>query len=237
MQNYSQIFAETLAEFESPLVPADQGDNGKGQVTCRAGYRINTTMNGNVGFIGKNPGQTQFAGVAVDALMDKSDATGADYLTDVDAGGGMREIRLAYTAYAPPPPGTPLPPSNWVQPTMDHVNTPGPLTLKADAPVPGPEPEPEPQPPVDQEQLNRIEAKIDALQEAMVNGFQEVIATDNMNTQRIQEQIHQVVEDAEESLKKIAPILIGMLRAADDDGSGMGPIDQWLAGLGKKERV
>ena len=30
MQNYSQVFADTLAEFVSPIVPADQGDNGEG---------------------------------------------------------------------------------------------------------------------------------------------------------------------------------------------------------------
>ena len=233
MQNYTQVYADTLAEFESPLVPAAQGDEGKGQLNARAVYKIHQS-NPNVGHIGKSGGQTQYHGLSVDACLDKSDGTGADYLTDVDAGNGMREIRLAYTPYAPPPPGTPLPPDNWVQPTEEQLTYGGPLVLKADAPQPGPEPEPEPQPPVDNEQLNRIEAKIDALQMQMIDLHQQSMATDNANTEKIQQQIHQVVEDAEESLKKIAPVLIGMLRAADDDGSGMGPIDQWLAGLGKK---
>jgi len=66
MQNYSQVFAETLAEFESPYVPGDQGDAGKGQVTARAGWKIYSTLNPNVGYIKKNPGQTQYHEIAVD---------------------------------------------------------------------------------------------------------------------------------------------------------------------------
>lgn len=224
MQNYSSYFATALGEFVSPLCPAGTEDAAKGQVTMRAGYAINTGASANVGFIAKSAGQTQFAGVGVDALLDRGDGTGADFLTDVDAGNGMREVRLAFTAYAPPPPGTVLPPSNWVQPTTAHLAEPGPLVLKSGTPVP--EPEPEPVPPVDSAQMDRIEAKLDALQLQLIDGFQEVIATDNANTEKVQTQLHDIVEDAEESLMKIAPILLGLLRAADDDSSG---IDAMLA--------
>ena len=144
MQNYSDVFAQTLAEFESNYVPGDQGDAGKGQVTARAGYRINKTMNSNTGYIAKNPGQTQFHGISVDALLDRSDGSGADFLTDELQPDGRRLIKLAYSVYPTPPPGTPMPPSNWVQPTDTHLTYPGPMKLKDSAPVPGPEPEPTP---------------------------------------------------------------------------------------------
>jgi hypothetical protein len=135
MANYSQVFADTLAEFESNLVPGDQGDAGKGQVTARAGYKIHAT-NSNVGYITKQPGQTQYYGIAVDALHDKSDGTGADYLTDELQADGQRLIKVAYTPYPPPPPGTPLPPSNWLAPTAAYLDYPGPMTLKGSAPEP-----------------------------------------------------------------------------------------------------
>ena len=146
MYNYSQVFADTLAEFESPYVPGDQGDAGKGQVTARAGYKIFSSMNGNVGYISKQPGQTQYHEIAVDALLDKSDGTGADYLTDELQPDGRRLIKLAYTPYAPPPPGTPLPPANWQMPTEEYLHFGGPLVLKGTTPIP-PEPPSDGRPP------------------------------------------------------------------------------------------
>ena len=68
----------------------------------RAGYTIHTTLDANVGYIAKTPGQTQFYGVAVDALQDKGDGFGADYLTDELQPDGRRLIKLAYTAYPTP---------------------------------------------------------------------------------------------------------------------------------------
>src|SRR4029434_6769577 len=107
MENWSAIFQETIDEFESPYVPGDQGDAGKGQVLVRAGYRIHTTLDVNVGYISKQPGQTQFYGVAVDALTHRLDGSGADFLTDEPQPDGRRLIRVAYTPYAIPPPGSP----------------------------------------------------------------------------------------------------------------------------------
>jgi len=140
MQNYSQVFADTLALYESLYVPGDQGDAAKGQVTVRAGYRIYSTMNPRVGYIAKSGGQTQFHGVAVDALLDSVDGSGADYLTDELQPDGRRLIKLAYSVYPTPPPGTPI--TNWVQPTAAYLEYPGPLVLKGDVPEPGPEPPP-----------------------------------------------------------------------------------------------
>ena len=208
MQNYSQVYADTLAEFQSPFVPANQGDEGKGQVNARAVYKIHTTMNANVGHITKSGGQTQYHGMAVDACLDKSDGTGADYLTDVDLGNGMREIRVAYTPYAPPPPGTPLPPTNWQQPTDADLTYGGPLVLKTDSGG-GTPPEPTPVPPTDNE---AVLARIDALEVTLLERI-DLMQTDleahsDMNTAKIQTQIHDLVEDAEETLLQIAKLLL-----------------------------
>jgi len=155
MDNYSQVFAETLALYESCYVPGDQGDNGKGQVLVRAGYTINQTINPRVGYVAKTGGQTQFHGVGVDALHDCVDGTGADYLTDELQPDGRRLIKLAYTPYPPPPAGSP-PPTNWVQPTAAYLEYPGPLVLKGTAPPPDdgkpdgyPEDAPWPAPPIE----------------------------------------------------------------------------------------
>lgn len=143
MDNFSQVFADTLAEYESPYVPGDQGDAGKGQVTVRAGFKINTTLDPDVGYIAKTGGQTQFHGVSVDALQDKSDGTGADYLTDELQPDGRRLIKLAYTHY----PTAAVPPTkNWVLPTAPYLDYPGPLVLKGETPEPPDPPDP-PQPP------------------------------------------------------------------------------------------
>src|SRR4030095_13634073 len=135
----SAIFQETIDEFESPYVPGDQGDAGKGQVLVRAGYRIHTTLDPRVGYIAKSGGQTMFHGVAVDALTDCIDGTGADFLTADPQPDGRRLIRVAYTPYATPPPGSP-PPTNWVQPTADYLTYPGPLVLRRTPPPPQPAP-------------------------------------------------------------------------------------------------
>lgn len=138
MKNYSDVYAETLAEFESNIVPADQGDAGKGQVNVRAGYKINQ-QNKDIGFIAKNPGQTQFHGVGVDSLQDKSDGTGADFLTDEKQADGRRLIKLAYSVYPPPAVGSD-PTKGWVQPTHAYLDFPGPMKLRGtvEPPVPIP---------------------------------------------------------------------------------------------------
>lgn len=218
MQNYSQYFADALADFESPLCPDGTADAAKGQVTMRAGYTLHATVDSDVGFIAKGAGQTQFAGVGVDALLDKGDGTGADFLTDVDAGNGMREVRLAYTPYAPPPAGSPLPPANWVQPTTWHLEQPGPLVLKGGNTPP---PDPGPTPP-ESDQLDRIEASVNSLSMQMIDMQQQVLAQMAADTEKIQTQLHDIVEDAEETLRKIAPVLLKLLRDADDDNSGGG---------------
>jgi hypothetical protein len=212
MQNWSQVFADTLNEFESCIVPADQGDAGKGQVCVRAGYTIHTVWDPNVGYISKSAGQTQFNGVAVDALLDKSDGTGADYLTDVDLGNGTREIRLAYTPYAPPPAGTPLPPANWVQPTAAYLELPGPLVLKSDPP----DPAPEPAPPDNEEVLLRL----DVIEQQLV----ELAAAQSADTAAVltaiadfRAYVTDTVEDVEDFVNKLGKGILFIRRHRPDE--------------------
>lgn len=199
MQNWSQVFADTLALYESLYVAGDQGDAAKGQVCVRAGYTINTTYDPAVGYIAKNPGQTQFYGVAVDALQDRNDGYGADYLTDEIQPDGRRLIKLAYTPY--PTPATP-PTTGWVQPTAAMLEHPGPLVLKSSAPVPGPEPTPPPN--KDDEILSAL-ADMRAQAEA---DKAEILARDDANTEKSMQQIRDLVEDVETSLKKAGIALI-----------------------------
>jgi hypothetical protein len=200
MQNYSQVFADTLALYESLYVPGDQGDAGKGQVTVRAGYTINQTINTRIGYIAKSPGQTQFYGVAVDALLDCVDGSGADFLTDELQPDGRRLIKLAYSVYATPPPGTPI--TNWVQPTAAYLDYPGPLVLRGDVPEPGPEPEPVPDADVLAE-LADIKATLALMQEQQASDTDALLLKSDENTAAIQTQIHDLVEDVEDSLRKI----------------------------------
>jgi hypothetical protein len=214
MQNWSQVFADTLNEFESTIVPADQGDAGKGQVCVRAGYTIHTVWDPNVGYISKSAGQTQFNGVAVDALLDKSDGTGADYLTDVDLGNGTREIRLAYTPYAPPPAGTPLPPTNWVEPTAEYLELPGPLVLKSDPP----DPAPEPAPPDNEEVLLRL----DVIEQQLV----ELAAAQSADTAAVltaiadfRAYVTDMAQDVEDFVNKLGKGILFIRRHRPDDAS------------------
>lgn len=209
MVNYSQVFADTLAEFESPFVPGDQGDAGKGQVTVRAGYKICTTMDPDIGYIAKSPGQTQFNGVSVDALKDKSDGTWADFLTDELQPDGRRLIKLAYTPGDPPAAGSD-PRAGWVQPTEAYCDYPGPLVLKSPAPGPDPEPEPEPGPADDEilDRLDEINQTLIAMQTQQSDDTIAILARSDENTEKIQSQINQIVNDAEETLKEVLVLIL-----------------------------
>jgi len=209
MTNYSQVFADTLALYESNYVPGDQGDAGKGQVCVRAGYTIHTTLDASVGYIAKNPGQTQFYGVAVDALQDKSDGFGADYLTDELQPDGRRLIKLAYTPY--PTPAVP-PTTGWVAPTAAMLEHPGPLKLKATTPPPEPTP---PAPSKDDEILSRL----DDIQAQQAADTTTILQRGDANTATIRAEVAGVLDyikhlehSLEESAKKAALLKVAKRR-------------------------
>jgi hypothetical protein len=219
MQNYSSVFADTLALYESLYVPGDQGDAAKGQVTVRAGLTINQTIDPRVGYIAKSGGQTQFHGVAVDALLDSVDGSGADYLTDELQPDGRRLIKLAYSVYATPPPGTPI--TNWVQPTAAYLEYPGPLVLKGAAP--GPEPEPVPETDVLAE-LADIKATLALMQEQQASDTDALLLKSDENTTAILNAIADfrgyvvdVIEDVEEFVNKLGKGILFIRRHRPDE--------------------
>lgn len=221
MQNYSAVFAETLAEFESPIVPADQADAGKGQLLVRTGYKIWRAGNKNIGYIRKNPGQNQFMGVGVDVLKDNNDGSWADFITDVAVAGdpSKRLIKLVFVSN--PPSGSP-PYADWVEPNVTYFNPPGPMKLKSE-PMPGPDPTPTP--PTDN---TEVLAKLDEIKQLIMDSTISVMANDNANTEKIQTQIHDLVEDVEDSLKQILPLITCRYQASSGVGGSLGGI---LGGL------
>jgi hypothetical protein len=217
MQNFSYIFADVLAEYESLYVPGDQGDAAKGQVTVRAGYTINQQIDPRVGYITKSPGQTQFHGVAVDALLDSVDGSGADYLTDELQPDGRRLIKLAYSVYATPPPGTPI--TNWTQPTAAYLDYPGPLVLKSDVPEPGPEP-----PPIDIDvvvsMLDDIQATLAMHTEALGRIESQQAADTAAIISSIEDfrgYVVDVIEDVEEFVNKLGKGILFIRRHRPDE--------------------
>lgn len=223
MQNWSQVFADTLALYESCYVPGDQGDAGKGQVCVRAGLTIYQMFDLNVGYIRKNPGQTQFNGVSVDALLDKSDGTWADYLTDELQPDGTRLIKLAYSPHNEPvPPGTPLPPLDWVQPIAAYLEYPGPLVLIDDEPDPDPAPGPDPD-------IDTVLARLDVLEQQMIDlasqqtvdtsAIMDAVAEVGAKVDRNEARFNDVVSDVEDGLRKLGILLYLRRPEVPDDES------------------
>jgi len=233
MQNFSAVYEQTLNEFQSLIVPNDQADAAKGQVNTRAGLKINA-MDRSIGFIRKNPGQTQHAGVGVDTLMSNADGSWDDYLTDVAVNATSRRIKVAYTPH--PAAGSP-PYPDWVQPTAAHVAAPGPLVLKSDV-GPGPGPEPTPEPP-SSDQYDEIIRKLDAQMELILGmdaKMNALAVQANTNTQAIQKQIHDLVEDVEETMKQILPV-IACRYAAGEGGGAVSGLAGLLGGLLRRSKA
>lgn len=224
MQNYTRVFADTMGEFVSLIVPTGQEDQAKGQITVRAALKIFET-NQNIGHIGKTGGQTQFPtpsvpglqGVSVDALRDKSDGSGADYLTDVDVPGrpGFREVRLAYSTF-PPNPSNPA--TGYVQPNQAYVDLGGPLRLKQPEPGPGPDPNPEPNPRFETAVLESL-ARLEQASASIVTKLDALAIQSDDNTEKIQTQIHDLVDDVEDTMKQVLPLITCKYTGTGQPGS------------------
>jgi|GEM_PF-6502356 len=212
MQDYRRIFTETLADFESPIVPKDQADAGKGQLLVRAGFKIYTAGDTNVGYIKKNPGQTQYLGVSVDSLKDKRDGSWDDYITDVAVEGdpNSREIRVTRTAH--PAEGTP-PYADWVEPTVMYTQQSGPMKLKD-----RPSPNPEPSDAIVIKKLDEIQLALSAMDQKL----NQLALQADQNTEKIQTQIHDLVEDVEDSMKQVLPLITCRYQADPSTGPSGG---------------
>jgi hypothetical protein len=150
-------------------------------------------------------------------------------------------IKLAYTAY--PTPASP-PDAGWQQPTADMLEKGGPLVLKADSGG-GTPPDPTPTPPATDygPRFDAIDAQLAALVAQQANDTASIIMNDNANTEKIQTQIHDVIEDFEASAVKIGKLALLMRRIngggsrskGNDDAAldaAVADVEAWLATLG-----
>lgn len=144
MQNYRTILNQVVATFESLIVPAEEEEKAKAQVTRATALQIHQ-RNPNIGLLEKVVG-TQVNGLSVDVLLDKADGSWVDCGSSRDAGPGLKEIVPVWVDH-PEPNTTAAWLARWVEPTPLIVNVPGPLVLKGALPIPAPSPLPPPPPP------------------------------------------------------------------------------------------
>lgn len=148
MQNYQSTQAQVVAVFETMVVPANQEEQGKAQLTRATAWQIHLTKNPNIGLLSKTSG-TQVGGLSVDVLMDRTDGSWVDCASSRPAADSNVEILPVWVDH----PESNLDPawmSRWVQPTPELANAPGPLKIKGTPPKPPDPPVPiPPTPPVE----------------------------------------------------------------------------------------
>lgn len=204
MQNYGSVVQAVLAtEFESPVVPAADEETGKAQLTRAAALAVNR-LDANVGLLRKDTGNAVY-GLSVDVLVDRATGDWADIATAQGVGSALVTIAAHWIQRTGAPPAQ----GYWIQPTEALALAPGPMTRTTPGPDPGPGPGPDP-PPNDtlHEQLDAILAQLDDLRNQAAANTARIIENDDRNTQKLQEQLHQIVEDAEASGKKLLALWI-----------------------------
>ena len=219
MQNYSAIVASTLAtQFTNPVVSAADEEAGKAQLTRAAVYEIAKT-DPNVGLRAKTTGN-QVAGLSVDTIVDRTTGQVVDIATSRPEAAGQVRILPGWYDYGPNPSEIP----SYVQPTAALAAFPGPMPRTGVDPGPGPGPDPGPCPDDDvvirmlddiTQMLTDQGAALADLRGQQAADTARIIERDDANTEKIQQQIHQVVEDAEHTLQELLPLLLLLLRPED----------------------
>jgi len=202
MENYGAVVQAVLAtEFESPVVTAAEEETGKAQLTRAAALAINR-LDANVGLLRKDSGN-QVYGLAVDVLVDRATGDWADIATAQGVGNVLVTIAAHWLGRTGAPPAQ----GYWIQPTEALALAPGPMIRTSPTPGPDPGPGPGPEPPPSNdiviEKLDAILAQLDDLRNQAAANTARIIENDDANTQKVQEQLHQIVEDAEASGKKL----------------------------------
>lgn len=212
MDNYSAIVAQVLSEdFTSPVVVAEQEEQGKAQLTRAAAWEI-YKQDSRVGMLRKTSGNN-VGGLAVDVLLDRSDGSWVDVATATGVGNPTVTIKAHWLHNS----GNGVP-TGWVQPTLELALAPGPMPRADGSQNPNPEPEPPPPDNINVAILQALEditatqahqnVQLDKLQEQANRNTASIIAKDDYNTEKIQQQIHQVVEDAEKTLKEVVALYL-----------------------------
>jgi hypothetical protein len=223
MQNYAGMVAQVLnTQFADHVVPAAEEEPGKAQLTRAAAWAI-YQEDATVGLRAKTSGN-QVAGLSVDTIVDRNTGEVVDIATSRPEGVGMVRILPGWYPYA----ANPSEVANWREPTAALAAMPGPMPRSGVAPGPGPGPDPGPRPDDDAilAALESIEATqaahTEMLETARLQAARDtasIITRDDLNTEKIQQQLHDIVEDMEETLKQ-ALVLILANRA---DGGGGEP--------------
>lgn len=210
MDNYSAIVAQVLSEdFTSPVVVAEQEEQGKAQLTRAAAWEI-YKIDSRVGLLRKTSGN-QVHDLATDVLLDRSDGSWVDITRATGVGNPTVTIVAQWLHNS----GNGVP-TGWVQPTLELALMPGPMP-RADGQIP-PQPEPEPPDNINVAILQALEditatqahqnVQLEKIQEQANRNTASILARDDYNTEKIQQQIHQVVEDAEKTLKEVAALYL-----------------------------
>jgi hypothetical protein len=210
MDNYAGIVAQVLAsQFSDPVVSTAEEEDGKAQLTRAAAYEIAKT-DPNVGLRRKTSGN-QVAGLSVDTIVDRTSGQVVDIATSRPEGPGTVRILPGWYDYGNNPAEIP----SYVQPTAALAALPGPMPPTGFEPDPGPGPGPGPSDDVVVRMLDEIIATQAVHTELLERARQQqaadtarLIENDNANTEKIQQQIHQVVEDAEASGKKLLALYL-----------------------------
>jgi hypothetical protein len=217
MKDYSGTVQATLDQFVTPVVRPEDEEKAKAQLARMAAFEISRS-NPNIGLVAKTSGNN-VGGLSVDLMCDRSDGSWVDMASAIDAPGGMRRITVVWLHR--PENGN----LSWVQPTQALANAPGPMQLRVPVPGPGPDPGPNPEPDTEFEQ--EVLASLTALTNAVaaldvkVDGL---AAQSDANTNKIQTQIHDLVEDMEDSIKQYMPLIVCRYKADAGSGGSLGSI-------------
>jgi hypothetical protein len=207
---YGELISEGLIKRRAD---PEQVEEDKGLLTQRSGYYSNTEGDPGIGVLSKPVGNN-YKGYSVDILLHK-DGRFWDIVTDQN---GMA-VPVDGEEHNDPSLG-----QRWAQPTAE-------LAQISDTPGPGPGPDPSPDVDEISATLDEIIDMLHRAQEVQARDTAAIIARSDLNTQRIMDRIEEVVNNAEESGKKILAMWLAMQQNPDappvlpdfpGDGSNVG---------------
>lgn len=123
--SYGSTVQAALDKFVSPIVPIDQTEQGKAQLTRMAGYMV-SQQDSRIGLLEKTSGN-QVMNLSTDVLVDKETGARADVAAEHDNGDGTVTI---VAQFGTNPAGDGALKSRYVLPTEALATAPGPMTLK-----------------------------------------------------------------------------------------------------------
>ena len=191
----------------------EQVEQDKGLLTRRAAYYAFTERDETHGLLEKSYGNNSM-GYSVDII--------------VDTAGTFWDVATDSSGMAQPSNGGPAGPDpelaeRWTQPTAALAQ------IDPDTPGPGPGPGPAPD---DEDELEEILEALDRLEETQARDTAMIIARDDLNTQRVMDELHRIVEEFEATAQKVLVLWLAQNRpdqpAPPEGGEGEPPSDLLL---------